>query len=144
MPRTKYGHDEPVNIFSVRARFVNTDRVDRQPTKRQRQAASSSVAGSHRNNVARSGVQSRIQSSAASSLHSPCDKLDERQQECLSSPEAPLVFHIAPGSGYTDYLQRLQTDLDRRCSVVCENDRSALCVAIATAEECPTGLIIQV
>ena len=143
MPRMKYGQDEPLHLISVRVDVVNTNRVDRQPTKRPRQAASSRVASFHRNNATRSGVQSHIQRPAASSLQSPCDKLDGGQQECLNSSEAPSVFHIAPGNRYKDYLQRLQMDLDRRRSVVCENV-IIWCVAIATGEERPTGLIIQV
>lgn len=146
MPRGKLDK-EPVRIFTASVHFVRTDTCDRPSRKRPRAASKNPALNvpprrySNRNAGREAPPRDSSplrESSPAAAIHT----LDEQQR--FSSPNTLPAFHTAVAAGYSDYLHRLQLDLQRRCSVVAENSRNALCVAIATADVGPAGLTIQV
>ncbi len=79
-----------------------------------------------------------------SSPQSPGQPLEPNQaaQDSYVSPEAHASVLTGISKDFAGYLMSLQ--LRQRCTVVAYNDRGALCVAVATADESSAGLIIHV
>jgi len=79
-----------------------------------------------------------------SSPQSPCQAPEPNQaaQDSYVSPEAHASVLTGSSKDFAGYLMSLQ--MRQRCTVVAYNDRGALCVAVATADESSAGLIMHV
>ena len=68
-------------------------------------------------------------------------ELNQGSEDSLSSPDVDVAF-LTGSNGFADYVARLRCR--NRCTVVAYNDRGAQCVAVATADDRPAGLIMHV
>ena len=141
MPRGDYSSERP-RIYKYSARVVSLSTPAR-PRKRSRSAA---TRPDHRHDRS-PNISADVSEQRTAD---PCEPTPDRgpgysqPQQPFSSPESPPAFHTNKSEGFTDYVQRLKFDLSRRCAVVAENKRGALCVAVATAQDTAEGLTIQV
>ena len=67
---------------------------------------------------------------------------NQAAQDSYVSPEAHATVLPGFSKDFAGYLMSLE--LRQRCTVVAYNDRGALCVAVATADESSAGLVIHV
>ena len=67
---------------------------------------------------------------------------NQAAQDSYVSPESHASVLTCSSTAFAGYLMSLQ--MRQRCTVVAYNDRGALCVAVATANESSAGLIMHV
>jgi len=67
---------------------------------------------------------------------------NQAAQDSYVSPEGQASVLTGSSKDFAGYLMSLQ--MRQRCTVVAYNDRGALCVAVATADESSAGLIMHV
>ncbi|DBA78204.1 TPA: hypothetical protein ACH3X2_008165 [Trebouxia sp. C0005] len=72
----------------------------------------------------------------------PDPNCNQAAQDSCVSPEAHASVLTCSSKDFAGYLMSLQ--MRQRCTVVAYNDRGALCVAVATANESSAGLIMHV
>jgi len=89
----------------------------------------------------------RMPTASAAPVGSPqspdqAPEANQAPQDSYGSPEAHASVLTGSSKDFAGYLMSLQ--IRQRCTVVAYNDRGALCVAVATADESSAGLIMHV
>lgn len=128
------------------ARFVNVN-IKRSGITRKKRVRTAASRPRARAKPVNADVPANVSSSSDDQAlpDQSWQQVTDQSAELEDSPSSPEVaLHGNVSISFKECKSRLLADPARRCVKVAGNDRKALCVAIATGKETPSGLVVQV